>query len=317
MLNRRRLTALALALVMAVAGSVTAWAAELRGESVIDVFKYTEAENLQRELEYMNTACNEVTGPRSNPGDTAGSNVAYDSVMGTGYIYSDQHPEVTDAEYLLREYYCYPGEPDTSYNSQGVLKVPYNNHMDEALPLLQEFVHSFDWIHSDERTRYQKVYQRIGLPYVGEKDPLSSSERNERFLALRQNRGMCSEISDEFAALCEIVGLECDTYLPSYAHQANLVRIGEQWYAVDPTQKLMSVCKAVDYDAEYNRAQREWDASEAGQKAARENEWARQAERGEITWTDYWRLMNPGRTDAEIEQGLGMTLAEYEALCKN
>ena len=302
MTRKNRLIALLLAIVMAVAGSVTAWAAELRGESVIDVFKYTEAENLQRELEYMNTACNEVTGPRSNPGDTAGPNVAYDSVMGTGYIYSDQHPEVTDAEYLLREYYCYPGEPNTSYNSQGVLKVPYNNHMDEALPLLQEFVHSFDWIHSDERTRYQKVYQRIGLPYVGEKDPLSSSERNERFLALRQNRGMCSEISDEFAALCEIVGLECDTYLPSYAHQANLVRIGEQWYAVDPTQKRMSVCKAVDYDAEYNRSAREFEASPDGERMRQWREIGQRLEAGEITQEECERLNNElwQKTDEQI-----------------
>ena len=293
MLNRRRLTALALALVMVLSGSVTAWA--------------TETPNYYSD----SRKC---------------INADYDCAMGNGPVYSDQHPEVTDPEFLIKKYYCYPGEPDfqevepeyAAYTETGT-KFPYTNHMDEALPLLQEFVRSFDWIHSDEKTRYEAVYKRIGRFYSGNYyDEVAGWQRcTEKFLVLRTKGGICEEFSREFAELCRIVGLECVTYLTSANHQNCLVKVDGQWFAVDPTNQTFQGHRAVDFDTEYNRFAREWDASEAGQRAARENEWARQAERGEITWTDYWRLMNPGRTDAEIEQGLGMTLAEYEALCKN
>ena len=183
---------------------------------------------------------------------------------------------------------------------------------------MQEFVRSFDWIHSDEKTRYEAVYKRIGRFYSGNYyDEVAGWQRcTEKFLVLRTKGGICEEFSREFAELCRIVGLECVTYLPSANHQNCLVKVDGQWFAVDPTNQTFQGHKAVDFDTEYNRFAREWDASEAGQRAARENEWARQAQAGEITWTDYFRLKAPGISDAELEQMLGMTLAEYEALWK-
>ena len=68
-------------------------------------------------------------------------------VMGSGAIFSDQHPEITDPEYYLKEWYNSPEEREQSIlNAHGEYKTPYNNYMDEAYPLLQEFLHSFDWI---------------------------------------------------------------------------------------------------------------------------------------------------------------------------
>ena len=89
-------------------------------------------------------------------------------VMGSGFIFSDQHPEITDPEYYLKEWYNSPEEREQSIlNVHGEYKTPYNNYMDEAYPLLQEFLHSFDWIHADEYTRYQKAFERVGAAYHG------------------------------------------------------------------------------------------------------------------------------------------------------
>lgn len=283
MLNRRRLTALALALVMALPGGFQAFAAVYA-------------------LDPMH------------------------GIKERGNVYSDLHPDVTDPEYLIKKYYCYPGEPDVqevepefAANTENGMKIPYNlsypceNNMVEALPILQEFVHSFDWIHSDEKTRIEKIFETFGCGRNGNEygRPLDGGI----FLTVRLKKGVCADYANDFKALCHIVGLECVDYYPSMNHEANLVKCGDNWYIADMTN--MNTGGPVDFDTEYNRAQREWDASEAGQRAARENEWARQAQAGEITWTEYFHLMYPGQTDAEIEQGLGMTLVEYEALWKN
>ena len=37
-------------------------------------------------------------------------------VMGSGFIFSDQHPEITDPEYYLKEWYNSPEEPVFSAN---------------------------------------------------------------------------------------------------------------------------------------------------------------------------------------------------------
>ena len=60
-------------------------------------------------------------------------------VMGSGSIFSGQHPEITDPEYYLKEWYNSPEKGEQSIlNAHGEYKTPYNNYMDEAYPLLQE-----------------------------------------------------------------------------------------------------------------------------------------------------------------------------------
>lgn len=307
MMKYKKLTAMALSLVLAASCSITVFAAN-------------------------------VNGTRSNVGDTAGPDVAYDSVMGTGYVYSDQHPDVTDPEFLIRKYYCYPGEPDsqeveeeyrrfTESDKKILYNNPYSDSMKEALPLLQQFVRSFDWIHSDENTRLKKAFDTIACGHNGnvydDNGVWRAQNIDERFLVLRSKRGQCENFAKELVELCKVVGVECVTYQPYSKHLACLVKIGDQWYAVDPTTKTSFqetgtvLCKAVDYDAEFNRYANEWNASEAGQRWDEELELERKAESGEISWTEFWRTKNPGKTDAEIEALLGMTLAEYEELCRN
>ena len=302
MTRRNRIIALLLAIVMTVAGSFTAWAAKI-------VHEYSKPE-APRDPEYK-----VVSEENNNP-------------MGAGEVYSDQHPEVTDPEFLIKKYYCYPGEPqyqkvEPEYlpYAESEMKVMYENpnypvaNMTEALPLLQKFVHSFDWIHSDERTRYEEVYRTIGRLYNGNYyDDIAGYQRcNEKFLVLRTKGGICEQFSTEFAELCKIVGLECVTYLPSQSHQDCLVKVDGQWFAVDPTNETLESHRAVDYDAEYNRSAREWAASPERQEEARRSELYNQLLAGEITATEMWRLVYPGKTDAEIEQILGETLEEYEA----
>lgn len=305
MIKRKQLTAMICALLLAASGSITAFAAPLKHE-------YSKA-NDSRDPEQK------VVREEDN------------DYMGTGYIYSDQHPDVTDPEYLIKKFYCYPGESDSQeveeeykrYTEYG-RKIPYNSEynasMKEALPLLQHFVRSFDWIHSDERTRYEEVFRTVGHYYNGNTyeeawaGGIWANPPQERFLVLRQKRGVCQNFSDDFAALCNIVGLECVTYLYSVNHQANLVKIGDQWYAVDPTNASLESHRAVDYDTEYNRCTREWNDSEDGQKWNQQVEWNKQLNEGKLTYTEFARLIYPGKTDEEIEQIEGVSLKEMDDL---
>ena len=51
-------------------------------------------------------------------------------VMGGGFIFSDQHPEITDPEYYLKEWYNSPQEGEQSIlNAHGEYKTPYNNYL--------------------------------------------------------------------------------------------------------------------------------------------------------------------------------------------
>ena len=125
-------------------------------------------------------------------------------VMGSGAIFSDQHPEITDPEYYLKEWYNSPEEREQSIlNAHGEYKTPYNNYMDEAYPLLQEFLHSFDWIHADEYTRYQKAFERVGAAYHGNVYDADAgyNRSKERWLVLRTGHGMCEQFSNEMAEL--------------------------------------------------------------------------------------------------------------------
>lgn len=236
--------------------------------------------------------------------------------IGRGTVFSDIHPDVTDPEYFLKEYYCYPGEADISYNSQGQLKTPYNNYMDEALPLLQEFVHSFDWIHADEATRYERVYARIANGQSG--NTAGGKHTKERWQLLRIGLGYCEEFSTDFANLCKVVGIECVTYHPSVNHQDCLMKIGSQWLTVNPTDGTMAYSNShlvpVDFDIEYHRWENEYKNSEEYKAGMDRAEAGRKARAGEITWTEYYQMVYPDKTVLEIEAILGMDMDSYAKL---
>lgn len=210
---------------------------------------------------------------------------------GRGPVFSDVHPEITDSEYYLKELTQYPGETGVVYNSQGNPKADYS---DEAVAELQKFVNSFDWIHSDELTRAQMVHDRISNGFSGNyyESPDGS------FSVLLKKHGVCADFSEEFAILCRIVGLECVTYTPSHLHQACLLKIGNQWYATDPTTTEIFLSNGkthpVDYETELHRYENEAKAEE--EKFMQENpdnpvalimQWNQQLVAGEITLDEY------------------------------
>lgn len=213
-------------------------------------------------------------------------------VIGRGPIYADEHPEITDLEYLLKEAVRYPEETGTVVlNSQGQ---PKDNYDAAIVAELREFVTSFDWIHSDELTRAQKVHDRIANGSNGN----FYQEPNGSFSVLMNGYGMCGDFSEEFAKLCEYVGLECVLYTPSEKHQACLLKIGEQWLATDPTggDPFISNGKThpVDFETEYHRYEKE--AAAKAQQFIDENpdnpaailmEMNRQLAIGEITEEEY------------------------------
>ncbi len=211
--------------------------------------------------------------------------------FGRGPVFSDVHPEITDPEYYLKELTQYPGETGVVYNSQGNPKADYS---DEAVAELQKFVNSFDWIHSDELTRAQMVHDRISNGFSGNyyESPDGS------FSVLLKKHGVCADFADEFAILCRIVGLECETYSPSYLHRACLLKIGNQWYTTDPTQTVVFLSNSktypVDYETELHRYENE--AKAEREQFMQENPddpvaqlmiWNQQLSVGEITLDEF------------------------------
>ena len=179
--------------------------------------------------------------------------------IGRGKVFSDEHPGVTDPLYLLNEITQKPGTPGVEYNSKGQPKANYGQ---DAYDELKKFVESFDWIHSDELTRYQKINDRISNGFHGN----YYGSPKGGFSVLLHGVGVCGTFSNEFQALCEIVGVECVLYQPSDMHQACLIKIGNQWMATDPTSTLTFLSNAkthpVDYETEYHRYSKEFAAKQ-------------------------------------------------------
>lgn len=211
---------------------------------------------------------------------------------GRGPVFSDVHPEITDSEYYLKELTQYPGETGVVYNSQGNPKADYS---DEIVAELRKFVNSFDWIHSDELTRAEMAFNRIANGFSGNYYEMPS---RQGWGVLMDGHGQCRDFSEEFAKLCSYVGLECVTYTPSDNHQACLLKIGNQWYAVDPTSGAQFHSNAtthpVDYETELHRYENEAKAEE--EKFIQENpdnpvalimQWNQQLIAGEITLDEY------------------------------
>ena len=236
-------------------------------------------------------------------------------VIGAGPRFCDVYPEITDPEYFLKENICYPGEPLGTLNSQGIAKADYT---EGCLPLLQEFVNSFDWIHSDEITRLKTVHERIARGRNGNGDQFSEGEFSASFNVLQNKKGNCGNYSWEFQKLCSYVGLECVSYSSSYMHTSNMVRINGQWITVDPYvledlfDNRMSV--PVDFEAEKNRYSNEYKNSETYKQVMDGAELQRKAESGEITWKEYFKTIYPDKSIQEIEDMLGMDLDSYAKL---
>jgi len=222
-------------------------------------------------------------------------------VIGAGSVFSDVHPEITDPEYFLKENICYPGESVGVLNSQGKPKADYT---EGTLPLLQEFVNSFDWIHLDEVTRLKMVYDRLANGKNG-----NTTERGGAlvsFSVLEDKKGNCGNYSSDFARLCNYVGLECVSYTPAYMHTACLVKINNQWITVDPYAGTglfdNGLTVPVDFEIEFNRHDNETRNSAEFKAVMDMAEAARKARAGEITWTEYYQLLNPGMSVEEIKQ---------------
>ena len=234
-------------------------------------------------------------------------------VIGAGPKFSDFHPEIIDPEYFLKENICYPGENVGARNSQGQ---PKANYTEGTLPLLQEFVNSFDWIHSDEVTRLKKVHDRLANGKNG--NTTARDGFGVSFTVLQNKQGACGNYAWEFAKLCKYVGLECVSYTPMYMHTACLVKINNQWITVDPyieTGLFDNGCTVpVDFEIEFNRHDNETRNSAEFKAVMDMAEAQRKAEAGEITWTEYFQLVYPDKTVTEIESILGMDMDSYAKL---
>lgn len=203
------------------------------------------------------------------------------TTYGRGLKFSDVRPDVTDPEYFLKEY---------NLLSEGT-------YSPEVVAEIQKFVHSFDWIHSDELTRANMVHDRIANNSHGNVYEHST----EDYSVLMTGKGTCGNFSGEFRSLARFVGLECEVYTPSYLHQACLIKISGQWFATDPTAGQggglflsNATTYPVDYETEFYRWEKESKAErEASYKenpdswAAKLNELDKQLAEGLITVEEY------------------------------
>lgn len=167
------------------------------------------------------------------------------STYGRGQKFSDVRPDVTDPEYFLKE---------ANLLESGA-------YAPEIVAELRAFVNSFDWIHSDELTRANMVHDRISNGHHGN---VYKYPEGSWYSVLMTGTGQCRDFSGEFKSLAKFVGLECEVYTPSDMHQACLIKISGQWFAIDPTASnpFFSNDKMhpVDYETEYYRWEKEVDA---------------------------------------------------------
>lgn len=179
-----------------------------------------------------------------------------------GAVFGELHPEITDPEHYLKEMFCLAGTNREGSQEKECLT-------EAEIKQLEEFLHSFDWIHSDEVTRAEKIYDRIANGHSGNQYRMpDSSLRSSRFPILTGGFGVCENFADEYAGLASLTGLQCEAYDSDINHRACLLKIGERWFRVDPTSSSaffsnLSFCP-VDYESEKKRvsaeSEKKWNA---------------------------------------------------------
>lgn len=209
-------------------------------------------------------------------------------VIGNGPKYSDLHPDVTDPEFLLKEYVNYPGEGMTNLSSWGEPKANYD---DETLQLLKEFVNSFDWINSDELTRAKAVHDRIAVGNHGNKYGTKGITREYNgWSVLRDKGGYCMNYAGEYRRLAQYVGLDCVEYSPNINHKICMVKINGQWITVDPSMEVSfwdnGVTVPVDFQIEHGRKEQEFKNSDVYNRIQEQNKLEEKYWSGEITYEE-------------------------------
>lgn len=171
-------------------------------------------------------------------------------VYGRGPVFSELHPEITDPEHYLEEKFCLNRAEDDENREKESLT-------EEEEKRLKEFLHSFDWIHSDEVSRAQKAYERIANGHSGNQYKMPDpSLRSIRFPVLTGGFGLCENFAGEYAALAELMGLQCEAYDSDLNHRACLLKIDDRWFRVDPTCSSAFFSNASFYPVDYEKEKR-------------------------------------------------------------
>lgn len=228
------------------------------------------------------------------------------TTYGRGPKFSDVRPDITDPEYFLKEYNLLTEE----------------TYSPEIVAEIRKFVNSFDWIHSDELTRADMVYNRIANGCNGN---VYAYPGSSWYPVLMTGKGQCGDFSGEFKDLARYVGLECEVYTPSYLHQACLLKINGQWFALDPTDGIGFFVSngnmyPVDYETEFYRWEKEAKAGREAYYAANPEtsvtliaEANKKTSEGLITESD-WARVNPLFAEIDTQLMNGTITAEvYEA----
>lgn len=231
------------------------------------------------------------------------------ATIGTGQRFSDEHPEITDPEYYLKQWVLYPGE--TSGTAlDGTMKSNYS----ADLPLLRKYLQESDWIHKTEAERFWMIYDRLAVGHHGNKYAVSSSSSPYSLSVFSEGEGICRNYAADIERLAKFVGLESVTDNSSEMHETALVKVNGQWLYVDGVVDTGSnpheLCYAVipvDFDTEYKRYEREYFASdEYKNHMAYMDEAKKLFDRfsaGELTYLEYEMLSNPHMTEEQIKQG--------------
>lgn len=231
------------------------------------------------------------------------------ATIGTGPRFSDEHPDITDPEYYLKQWVLYPGETSGTA-PDGTMKSNYS----ADLPLLQKYLQESDWIHKTEAERFWMIYDRLAVGHHGNKYAVSSSSIPYSFSVFSEGEGICRNYAADIERLAKFVGLESVTDNSSEMHETALVKVNGQWLYVDGVVDTGSnpheLCYAVipvDFDTEYRRYEREYFASdEYKNHMAYMDEAKKLFDRfsaGELTYLEYEMLSNPHMTEEQIKQG--------------
>ena len=218
------------------------------------------------------------------------------ATIGTGPRFSDEHPEITDPEYYLKQWVLYPGE--TSGTAlDGTMKSNYS----ADLPLLQKYLQESDWIHKTEAERFWMIYDRLAVGHHGNQYGHSGATGHS-FSVLADGMGVCGNYAADIERLAKFVGLEAVTDNSAYIHETALVKVNGQWLYVDGVvdtgnnpHELCYAVLPVDFNTEYKRYERELTSSSEykegetkiqNQISLQERYWA-----GEMTNLEYYRAL--------------------------
>ena len=177
------------------------------------------------------------------------------------------------------------------------VSVDISKYSAETQANITEFLNSRNFSSMDDYSKAKTVFERIAAGHSGNVYDASTTGITKyatHLQILDYGRGVCHDFAVDYVTLARMVGLQADTYQPTFTHEEVLVKLNGQWYTLDPStgNNFEAELTPANYEEKIHMAEDNFWNSDEGQRALKRNEYSAMWHRGEITSEECDALIN-------------------------